>query len=149
MQQQQLENKKRSIKKASIKSKYGYITLSTILILSAIAVIVVTTTLTLSLDTTSTLTTIQSNRNAKAMANSCAEIALDRLKSNPDTYAGNETITIGSNSCIIQPISGSGLSNRIIQAESTVNGATIRLEVFVNTVNPLTDIEYWEEVSNF
>lgn len=128
--------------------KKAYITLTTVIVLSVVAGIIVTTALTLSTDSAASLAVLQNNKTAKTMANSCVEIALENLKTNL-TYAGSENVVIAGETCTILPITGSGNTNRTIQTQATVENATVKIEVFVNTVNPLTDIQYWEEVADF
>lgn len=126
----------------------AYITLTTVIILSVVAGIIVTTALTLSTDSAASLTVLQNNKAAKATANSCVEVVLESLKTSL-TYTGKKNLLIGSETCTIVSVLGSGNTNRTIQTQSTVGDATVKLEVFINTVNPITDIESWQEVDDF
>lgn len=130
------------------KQKNAYVTLTSVIILGAVAGIIATTALYLSADSARNNATTYSNVSATAMANSCADVAVNKLKDDV-TYTGNETITIAGEDCTIVTVLGTGNTNRTVRAEATINDATSRVEVFVNEINPNTDIEYWEEVGSF
>lgn len=86
---------------------------------------------------------------ATALAHSCAEIALNKLKLNL-AYGGNETITINGYTCQINAISGSGSNtSRTIQTLSTVDSVTRKMLVQVAQLNPTTTITSWQEVADF
>lgn len=87
----------------------------------------------------------QSNQ-AKALANTCAEEALLKLKQNL-SYTGNETITLASGTCQIQDVKGAG-PNRIIQTTGTVGAIIRKVEVKVK-ISPSFTLSSWLEVSDF
>lgn len=94
----------------------------------------------------SSYTTITGNK-AKAMANLCAEKALNEISLN-SSYAGNETITVDSESCEILPIEGTAPNLRI-KTESTVDNTTRRVEIDISQVSPQISISSWKEVGEF
>lgn len=126
----------------------GYIGLLTVLIITTVLLF-----LSLSVGLgglrISTISLSQSSSlNAKLAAEGCIEHALYELKLD-DTYAGNEGLTVGSATCQLETIGGSGNENRTIQATGT-NGSSIkRIEVIVSQVNPETTISSWTEVTSF
>jgi len=62
------------------------------------------------------------------------------------SYGGNETVTIGSDQCLILPIEISG-SNKIIKTRALINSATTNLKLTVNSST--LDIVSLEEIQKF
>lgn len=87
------------------------------------------------------------SRQALAAATSCMELALSKLSDNAG-YLGNETITVGTQSCTIAAVTANG-NARTIKTTSTVDGYTRRLSVYIAniTLSPL-QVSTWQEVSN-
>jgi hypothetical protein len=80
---------------------------------------------------------------------SCAERGLIMLRQDL-MYSGNETRTLGNgDTCHILPIAGLGNINRVMEATSTVNGATRKLHVVIYVVNPYLRASSWQEVADF
>lgn len=76
------------------------------------------------------------------LANGCLNHA--RLKLAQGSYGGNETVTIGTDSCTIDPIS-TILGNTVITSKATVGNTTTKLKL---TVDSLTlGIVSLEEIS--
>lgn len=126
-------------------SKKAYITLLSVVVLTAIASVMITGTL---LITTENFQANQKTRlslEAKALAETCVEIALDTLKGNVN-YTGNVTQTFSFGTCEILTISGTGNTNRTITTQSTISGVTKRMQVVIQTINPNTIITSWQEI---
>jgi hypothetical protein len=83
---------------------------------------------------------------ALVSATSCMENALAKLSDNP-SYSGNETISVGSNTCTIATITANGIT-RTVKTSSTVGGHTRRLQVTVSSVNPPLQVSSWQEVDS-
>lgn len=124
--------------------KSAFAALFSVLILMIISGFVITSIL------VSSATGIQNNSvyrdgiEARALADSCANVAIDNLKDD-NTYPGSESITIASKQCQILVISGSGNNNRVVRGQATVNGVTKKIEVNISELVPNTIINYWEE----
>ena len=88
---------------------------------------------------------LKNKKIAAYAANSCMELALNRLGRNVN-YGGNETIIVNGNPCTIRPISGS--SPWIIETESVLGRERARYRANLSSRNPII-ITSWEEVSNF
>ncbi len=88
---------------------------------------------------------IETGLDAQALAESCADIALLKLKLN-NNYLGNEVITIGSQSCTIQPVIAGPPAE--IETEATVNGRPYRLHIEISDLAAFT-ISQWQRVSAF
>ena len=131
-----------------MRNQEGFIALISVLIIGAI-VLAISIGLSLrSIGETNMSLAEQESHRALALANLCAEQALMKLESVLN-YAGSENVTIGSESCDILAISGSGNFNRTVQAQSTVSGYTKKVKVVVSQISPTMQITSWEEVSDF
>lgn len=87
---------------------------------------------------------LDASSDAKALAEGCAEAALFARR-NDDTYAGNETIAIGTGSCTIRPILvGPSL---VIETQATANTRVYRLRVEVDVAT--FTISNWQRVASF
>ena len=84
---------------------------------------------------------------AKYLAEGCAEAALASLAADPAVYVGNETLTIGGQSCIIETITTVG-SVTTIDTEATVSTRVYRVEVLLSSLDPMT-ISSWQRVTSF
>jgi len=132
----------------------GFTALITVLIVSAITIISATTLIFLSISESLLGFSAAETHEAIQIADSCAEEALFRLKSN-QTYSGG-TITIGNGNCIVA-ITGSGGngSARTIIATSTITTSiasftrviTASSTMTTNTAGnaTTTDIVRWRE----
>ena len=81
---------------------------------------------------------------AEWLAEGCAETALQALREDA-SYAGNETVTVGSQTCTIRPLNA-GVPTTI-ETEATVNSRPYRIRILVD---PSTfDITSWEHVVSF
>lgn len=127
----------------------GIIALITTLVVGAVVLVVAISISTRSIgEINMSLDEEQSNQ-ALVLATSCMEVALSKL-SNNTTYTGNETITIGTKSCIINTIESPTSSTRVIKTSGTFGGYTRRLSVAVAnvTIFPI-QVTSWQEVSSF
>lgn len=82
---------------------------------------------------------------ARSAAEGCLEYARLSLATNP-SYAGNETISVGSSTCAILPIE-TGTSTIIIKASSTVQNAQTNIKLTVDSATLQTVSK--EEVASF
>lgn len=128
--------------------KHGFVTLTSVLILGVVALAVTTTILTVSTDLIINSETIVQSDQSKALADTCAELALNELKKDTG-YTGNQTLNLGEGSCEILTVQGSGNTTRTIQAEGNIEGVIRRVVVEVDQVNPDTQISSWQEVADF
>ncbi len=85
---------------------------------------------------------------AQAAATACAERALMELKSSL-TYAGNQTLQVGSDTCSILLVGGVGNLNRTLDTTSTVSGVESKLHLMIDSVNPDMTVSSWQDVVSF
>lgn len=134
--------------KGSAIGQAGYLTLVSVLVVGAVGVSVVVSVLLLSVGATqSSITVIQADQ-ATALADACAERALQSLRENP-AYGSGDTYTLGNGSCEIVAIQGSGTTNRTLQTTGTVSTITKRVEVEIATIASPMEITSWQEVADF
>lgn len=83
---------------------------------------------------------------ASAAATGCAEQAIERLGLN-SAYTGNETLTVGTQSCTIQPIS-SVSGTWIIETSAHIGDQFTRYKIVLSNRAPVM-IDSWNEVASF
>ncbi len=133
MVQRQLDNKK------------AFVTLASVILLMFIAVAVFTSIITVNIDSLKGVEALREGSKARSLANSCVEIALDKLKID-NSYSGNEVIQIiGSGECEIMLINGTGNSNRVLRTIGRTDGFVRKVEVSISEINPDTIISSWAE----
>lgn len=129
-------------------NKKGYITLVSVLILISILTVVISTSLIVNQSSNSSILILRNSKQSKAAVDSCAEIALFKLKSDL-SYSGNETITNSYGECTIRTLSGSGNTDRIIEVESNFEDAFSKVRISIDQINPEFVISNWEYISDF
>ena len=86
---------------------------------------------------------------ASGVLQSCAENALDKLKTDI-TYTGNESFLINGITCNILTISGSGNTNRILKVQAFNSTSIVKkVQIDINTINPYYIMNSWQEVPDF
>jgi len=91
---------------------------------------------------------LQQSGRARAVAHSCAEEVIAQLQRDT-TYAAGVTLTIGSDSCSIERITGTGGMNRTIEVSGVAGTTTRRVRVIVDDIGPPTVVSLWQEVADF
>ncbi len=132
-------------KKLNNKQKRGFVTLVSVIIISVVGLLVVYSSLSINIENIVAISSIEKGKQSKALAESCAEIALNELKIS-DTYIGNETRNLSFGDCVIGTISGSGNTNRSFQVSSDKEGYYFRIDITIQTINPDMVIQSWNEV---
>lgn len=132
----------------NIRRQEGYIVLITVLLLGAVGTLIASSVLFLGTETLQTEMAFSEGAHARAMANACAEHGLNQLRQNT-SYSGGETLSLGNDSCEVIAVLGSGGSNRTLQAEGISGDAIFRIEISVQTVDPIILLSSWQEVDSF
>lgn len=125
----------------------GFVALVAVLIIGAVGLAIAISLTLLSAGFAKTSLVIQQSQQAKSLANACAEYGLEKLRESTG-YAGNETLTIGSSTCSVLAVLGSGNSNRTVQTTSTVGTITRKIKVLVSQVTPQIQLTSWQEVAD-
>ena len=129
-------------------NKRGFISLTSVLIISSVLMVISVGLLVRAVDDARINITSQHSYRALALADTCADIAIMKLKKILH-YAGNEVIILESGSCTINTISGTGNTNRAVESFADVAGHVRRVRVIVSQISPTTTISLWEEVPAF
>lgn len=126
----------------------GFVTLISVLIVGTVGAAIAVSLLLLGTDNYRATANIENSRLSQALADACAEKALDGLRADIN-YAGNETINFARGSCQILTIIGAGSENPIIQTIGNVNTLVRRDEIEVIQVSEQVKIGTWREVADF
>lgn len=125
----------------------GFIALVAVLVLGAVGVSVGISLILLGLGSSRTAFALEQSNQAKALANACAEEALQKIMEST-SFSGSSTISLGNGSCTYT-VSVTGQS-RLITTSSTV-GTIIRKVKIRLTIHPQTlkfNIASWQEVAD-
>ncbi len=128
----------------SRKTKNGYITLISVLVVSAISVAVSVSLLLLGLSFSQTSYALQQSNQAKGLANACAEEALEQIRTTT-SFTGAGNLTFGLGSCTYTVLSTGG-EGRTILASGTVDNTIRKVSVIIDSINPLITASSWQEV---
>lgn len=130
-----------------MKNRRGYITLISVLVVGAVGVAIATALLMLGLTSSRTgFALVQSNQ-AKALANACAEEALQQIR-DLTPYVGTDGLSIGSGTCTYT-VTSQGGQNRTIESLGTVGTTLRKVEVILDQIYPHLVVVSWQEVADF
>jgi hypothetical protein len=127
----------------------GFVLLIACVVLLAIGTIVAVSLLVVGVWDSKAVIDFQWGDTAKANADACTEIALNKIRLDPE-YAGNETIQFASGSCSIEPVVLDGITYAL-QSIGVYESATRRVQAFAvhdEEANNVT-VTRWEEISDF
>ncbi len=85
----------------------------------------------------------KTSNQAKALANACAEVALETLREN-NAYVGTSTLTLDGQTCAFSVLFLGGTERRI-EVTATVGDIVRKLAVITGAFNPLV-VSSWQEV---
>ena len=127
-------------------NKKGYVALITVLITGAIGVAIATSLLLLGLGSSRTSFALEQSNQAKALANACAEEALQQIRDST-AFTGTGNLTLGQGSCAYT-VTNDGGENRTVTASGTVGTVVRKIKIIVNTINPAINLTSWQEVAD-
>ena len=119
--------------------------LLSVLVLASVGTAVSTALLLIGISSAQTFATIEESHKAKALANTCAEMALQEIASAP-SFIGSDTLSLGQGSCTYAVFAVSGIED---QVNATGIVGDTRRKVKVRLSMPERIILSWEEVSDF
>jgi len=122
----------------------GYITLISVLVVSAVSISVTISLLLLGLGSSRTSFVYQQSYQAKGFADACAEEALEEIRSNTG-FVGGGNINFGNGTCTYN-VTSQGAENRTVVATGTVDSVIRKVSVIINDINPLITVVSWQEV---
>lgn len=118
--------------------------LLSVLIFGVVGIAVVIAGLLLGVGYSRTSLALQQSIQAKALANACAEEALQTLRESV-YYTGNETLTFNTGTCEIQTIGGNGNVNRTVTTVGTIGTIQRTVQVEIAAIHPTISITSWQE----
>ncbi len=121
----------------------GYVLLMSVLILGAVGIAITASLLLFGTGNMSTLNYWQQSTQAKAIADGCAEEALQQIRDN-SSYSGTVITPVGSDSCTYT-VENLGGNNRSISVSGTVGIAVRRVSILIDQLNPRLNIASWQE----
>ena len=126
----------------------GYIFLLSVLVVGTISLAITTSVLLLSTSAARTGISLKHSGESLALAQACAEYALFELRSD-SSYGGSEILNIGSGTCEVLIVGGTGNENRTICTEGIRGDTARRLEILIARLLPSVTIISWQEVTSF
>ena len=125
----------------------GYVTLTSVLIISVIGVVIMSSLTLLSVDAGFSAQGIDQAARARGLANSCAEIAIENIRED-DTYTGASTEVIGVESCdfVVTDFVESSINKKEVVASATFGSATKEVRVVLSEFTSAIEIESWRSV---
>jgi hypothetical protein len=129
-----------------LKPKEGYVTLISVLIVSAVGLAIAISVLLLGINSTKTSLVIEQSDEARVLANTCVDEALERIRRN-SAYTGTVTLNLGNGSCsyIVQDTGG---TSRQIDSTGTIGTIVRKVQVILDQVSPM-NVVTWQDVADF
>lgn len=121
----------------------GYITLLSILVVGVIGVSVTTSIILLGLSSSNTSFSYQKMHQAKNLANTCAEEALQQIRDST-AYVGASGLTQGQGDCTYL-VTNTGGDTRQIDVTGTVGTVVRKSTINISAITPLIVISSWQE----
>lgn len=125
----------------------GYIALISVLVVGAVGMSITVSLLLLGVQSTNTTLVTQQHTYAKALADACAEEALQEIRDST-SFTGSGNITLGQGTCSYT-VTDQGGQNRTVTASGEVGAITRKVEVIIDSINPTIEIVSWEEAADF
>jgi mitochondrial fission protein ELM1 len=126
--------------------RYGFITLISVIVMVAVSSALAVSVILLGLDSMRTGQTINESNEAVAIADACAEEALEQIRTND--LIGAQAVTVGNGECSYT-IQDEGGEARRIEVTATAYSVTRRILVTTSTRTPDITITSWRDVASF
>ena len=125
----------------------GFIVMVSVLIVGSVALSIALTIVFVNINAGKNILLIQDSDQARMMANTCSEIALQELVMD-NNISGGDTLTFAEGNCVYNISHGSG-ETRIIESIGQVKNNVRREKININSLTPEINIISWQEVANF
>ncbi|MDQ3158916.1 MAG: hypothetical protein M3P98_02155 [bacterium] len=126
-----------------MKNNDGAIGLIAMLIVSAVALAIGISLLQISTSSTKSSLSHQQSTQAKSLADTCGDVALNVIKNN-NPYTGSANVVLGEGDCDYTVTSGSG-GNRTIATEGHVSNVVRKVTITTDAISPQVNISSWQE----
>jgi hypothetical protein len=131
---------------SGINKENGILTLMSVLLIGAIGLVVGVSLILMGLANSKTSLAVVQEDQAKALANACAEQALQQLFNSSNDYTAG-SLTLGQGTCSYT-VTNTGGDTRKITATGTVGTVIRKDQITTNGFSPMV-ISSWQEVSDF
>jgi len=125
----------------------GYITLLSVLVVGAVGLAITISLVLLGLGTSNSSLTLQKSAQARSLANTCAENALQQVR-NDVAFSGSGNLSLGQGSCTFI-VTDTGGQSRLIVSSGQVGSVVRKLKLTINQINPKINILSWQELADF
>lgn len=122
----------------------GYVALITVLIVGAASLAIGLGILLTSTDSQKAVLSEQRSAQARSLAVSCIEEALQQIH-DTTSFTGTNNLTFGTDSCTYT-VTNTGGSNRQVDATGTVGGVVRKIQVYATIGASSISITSWQEV---
>jgi hypothetical protein len=126
------------------RSQSGYVALMSVLIVGAAAVAIATALLLTATDSQRATIINQQSAQARSLAASCGEEALQQIHDNT-SFTGTNNFSLGAGSCTYT-VTNTGGSNRTVTASGTVGTTVRRIQITLTIGATNITINTWQEV---
>lgn len=124
----------------------GYITLISLLVTGAIGTALAVSLLLLGIGTSRTSFAMTLSNQAKALANACAEAALQRIKDSI-TFSGTDTLSMGGGACTYT-VADLGGESRLVTVRGEIGGVIRKVTISLDRIRPQINITSWQETAD-
>lgn len=135
------------MKKQLHTGRKGFIALMGILIVGAVGTAIMLSLILLGLGSSRTSFAVEQSGQAKALANACAEEALQQVRDSTP-FAGSGNLTLGQGTCTYT-VTNNGQQNRTITTSGTVGTIIRKTKIIISKINPNIIFTSWQEVESF
>ncbi len=133
--------------KYSNSARRGYIALLSVIVVGVIGTAVMLSIMLLGISTSKTDFAVQQSGNAKVLASSCGEEALQKILET-GTTSDSANLTIGSGTCSYLITSQNG-QNITINATGITGTLISKVKIVIATTSPAIILSSWQEVGDF
>jgi hypothetical protein len=125
----------------------GFIALTNVIILGAFGALITTTLLLVGVSATRTSAVVEQSAQARALANACAESALQKIKET-GSLTNNDILRLENGNCNYTSNSQSD-GTGLLSALGMVGTAVRKIQIIITTTTPTVGISSWQEVADF
>ena len=129
------------------KSYKGYVALITVLVVGAVSVVIVVSLILLGISSSRASFALEQSNQAKALANACAEEALQQIR-NSTPFTGSGEIEFDQGLCYYL-VTSQGGQNRTVTAQGIIQTIERKVKVVIGNITPSINIISWKEVEEF
>lgn len=125
-------------------TRSGFVTLYSVIILGSIGLALVAALAMSSMWTIRTSGNDKDSAQARKLADSCTELALQAIRNNTN-FTGSGNSSLGNGTCTYV-VTNTGGNNRTITATGTVGNIIRRISASVDSFSPVINVASWQEV---